>query len=320
MARDEIRPRIEDLFARMRADREAAVTTAREVLAAATDSSVKQSPEPTVDDGAAADASVPDRATTPRAEDAPGARAKAASRAKATSAARALDLVAPAARVTSNDDERRLQARDAVTEPLTGQLTRRLKRALQDEQNESLDRLRTSRRPAAIGAVLAARDDQAAPYRELAIPFLDESARAGASGSKYGPVSVGVDDLAAALAGDLASALRGRLEQALTSGGSEDLDLGAISERISSVYREWKGQKVERLALHYLVAAHERGCFLSHPEGTPLRWIVDDEGPCPDCEDNGLAGPTPRGEPFPTGQLHPPAHMGCRCLLTPTSS
>jgi hypothetical protein len=69
--------------------------------------------------------------------------------------------------------------------------------------------------------------------------------------------------------------------------------------------------------MHYLVAAHERGGFLARPEGTPLRWLVDDEGPCPDCEDNALAGPTPRGERFPTGQLHPPAHLGCRCLLTP---
>jgi hypothetical protein len=83
------------------------------------------------------------------------------------------------------------------------------------------------------------------------------------------------------------------------------------------VYREWKVQKVERLAVHYLIAAHERGGFLAHPEGTPMRWLVDDDGPCPDCDDNALAGPTPRGEAFPTGQLHPPAHLGCRCLLAP---
>ena len=28
-----------------------------------------------------------------------------------------------------------------------------------------------------------------------------------------------------------------------------------------------------------------------------------------------LAGPTVKGEAYPTGQLHPPAHAGCRCLL-----
>jgi hypothetical protein len=30
-----------------------------------------------------------------------------------------------------------------------------------------------------------------------------------------------------------------------------------------------------------------------------------------------LAGPTPKGQAYPTGQLHPPAHHGCRCLLVP---
>jgi DivIVA domain-containing protein len=269
LAREEIRPRIEDLFARIRADREAATTSARQVLAA----TPEQEPQ-----------------------DAPL-------------------LVAEAP--TSNADEGRLQARDAVTEPLVGQLTKRLKRALQDEQNASLDRLRTSRGHVTVDHVLAAVDDQRAPYRSLTVPFLEQAARAGAAASPFGPVAVGVDDLAGQLAEDLAGALRTRLDTVLAAGAREELDLSGIGERISSVYRDWKVQKLERLAMHYLVAAHERGGFLAQPEGTPLRWIVDDEGPCPDCEDNALAGPTPRGESFPTGQLHPPAHLGCRCLLTP---
>jgi hypothetical protein len=41
----------------------------------------------------------------------------------------------------------------------------------------------------------------------------------------------------------------------------------------------------------------------------------DDGGPCPDCDDDALAGPTRKGDAFPTGQLHPPAHPGCRCVL-----
>ena len=281
LAREEIRPRIEDLFARIRADREAATASARQVLAdAGGESSREAEPRPSssvlVDDA-------------PRAVEVP----------------------------TTDADENLLQARDAVLEPLAAQLTKRLKRALQDEQNASLDRLRTSRGTVTVDQVLAGPDDQRAPYRTLAGPFLEQAARAGSAASRFGPVSVGIDDLAAQLADDLAGALRGRLDHALTDGASEGLDLAGLGERISAVYREWKVQKIERLALHYLVAGHERGGFLAHPEGTPLRWLVDDEGPCPDCEDNALAGPTPRGERFPTGQLHPPAHLGCRCLLTP---
>ena len=277
LAREEIRPRIEDLFARIRADREAATASAREVLASA-------EPE------AAPSSVLVDEQPRP---------------------------ATAAPQPTTDADENLLQARDAITEPLVGQLTKRLKRALQDEQNASLDRLRTSRGTVAVDQVLAAPDDQRGPYRSIAAPFLEEAARAGSAASRFGPVSVAVDDLASQLADDLAGALRGRLDAALTAGASEGLDLAGLGERISAVYREWKVQKLERLAVHYLVAAHQRGGFLAHPEGTPLRWLVDDEGPCPDCEDNALAGPTPRGERFPTGQLHPPAHLGCRCLLTP---
>jgi DivIVA domain-containing protein len=268
LAREEIRPRIEDLFARIRADRERTTASAREVLAKPDD-------------------------------------------------ARVLVADVPAEVPTSDADESRLQARDALTEPLAGQLTKRMKRALQDEQNATLDRLRTSRGSLDVDHLLSSRDDQRSPYRALAHPFLEQAGRAGSSASPFGAVAVAVDDLAQLLAEDLADALRSRLDTVVTAAASEGLDLAGLGERISSVYREWKVQKLERLAMHYLVAAHERGGFLAQPEGTPLRWLVDDEGPCPDCDDNALAGPTPRGEAFPTGQLHPPAHLGCRCLLTP---
>jgi DivIVA domain-containing protein len=273
LAQEEIRPRIEDLFARIRADREQSVASAREVLALADEI------EEAVAEPAAMTNGV---AVTPSPTDA---------------------------------DERRLQARDAITEPLAGQLTRRLKRALQDEQNASLDRLRTSRSSLHVDAILSSAAEQAAPYQQIAAAFLDQAARAGAAASPYGQVAVAVDDLAAQLADDLTGAVRARLDQVLGA-TSDDVDEAGLSERISAVYREWKVSKVERLAVHYLIAAHERGGFVAQPEGMPLRWIVDDDGPCPDCEDNALAGPTPRGTAFPTGQLHPPAHVGCRCLLT----
>jgi DivIVA domain-containing protein len=294
---EEIRPRIEDLFARIRADREAATASARQVLAATAtesdDTGATDAP-PAVDD---ATTTTIDATTT--TDDAPPAAAD------------------PTA---TDSDEHRLQARDAVVDPLVGQLTKRLKRALQDEQNATLDRLRTSRGPATTADQLLSRpDDQATPYRHLALPFLEQAARAGAAAATtFGPIAVPADDLAAQLADDLAGAVRTRLHQVLEAARNEALDLPDLSERISAVYREWKVQKVERLATHHLVAAHERGGFLAQPEGTPLRWLVDDDGTCPDCDDNALAGPTPRGEAFPTGQLHPPAHLGCRCLLAPT--
>ncbi len=282
---EEIRPRIEDLFARMRAEREATTASARAVLAAA--------PAATPTSVATMEALEPEPEPEP-------------------------DSGPVAAPVASDADEHRLQTRDAAIEPLVAQLTKRLKRALQDEQNASLDRLRTSRGKPTVEQILSRADDQSLPYRHLALPFLEEGGRAGASASPFGPTPIATDDLAAQLADDLAGALRVRLDGVLSIAASDDLELGALSERISAAYREWKVSKVERLAMHYLVAAHERGGFLAHPEGTALRWIVDDDGPCPDCEDNALAGANPRGQAFPTGQLHPPAHLGCRCALVAT--
>ena len=53
--------------------------------------------------------------------------------------------------------------------------------------------------------------------------------------------------------------------------------------------------------------------------GAQLEWVAvagSGDAPCPDCEDNGLSGAQRPGEEFPTGHRHPPAHPGCRCLLT----
>ena len=55
------------------------------------------------------------------------------------------------------------------------------------------------------------------------------------------------------------------------------------------------------------------------PDGAVLRWIPLVEGRCADCDDNALE-PTVKGRAFPTGQAHPPAHPGCRCLLAPAVS
>ena len=267
---EELRPKIEDLFARIRAERGPASPVSAESAATA----------------------------------APGPSSEAAEE----------EPRGPSSS-SPQDDEHHLQQRDAVVEPLVGQLARRLKRAVQDEQNAGLDRLRTNRGRGGADVVLGAPATQPAPYRYAALPFLEEAARSATANAPFGPVAVGVDDLASGLAEELAAAIRARVERVLDEAAREDVDLATVSERISSVYREWRAQRVEQLATHHLVAAWSRGTFVATPEGTPLRWIVDDDGPCPDCDDNALAGSVPRGQPFPTGQLHPPAHPGCRCTI-----
>ena len=61
----------------------------------------------------------------------------------------------------SQVSEPSVQRRDAAVEGIESKLARRLKRALQDEQNEVLDRLRSSRAGAGATDVLPSPADQA---------------------------------------------------------------------------------------------------------------------------------------------------------------
>src|SRR5207237_1717350 len=121
-----------DLFARLRAEREAAVTKAEEVLQKSEEASVAEAevPAETVDDTVEADIS----------DDVSG-----------SDEARAL-----------------LDRRDQCIEPVASDLVRRLKRVLQDEQNEILDRLRQTRGRTRTEDALPSAAAQAGRYRDAA--------------------------------------------------------------------------------------------------------------------------------------------------------
>jgi hypothetical protein len=205
-------------------------------------------------------------------------------------------------------------------------LTRKLKRALQDEQNDLLDRLRGLRGELTAERVLPDPSAQAARYTEAARALAEQAAAAGA---RFAAETLGrkrsatdhpsVDDLVDEAANNVVEPLRRRLEQAISR--SADEDQSVLVDSLGAAYREWKSQRVERVAGDVLAAAFARGTWQATPPGTTMRWIVEDvDGPCPDCDDDALAGSLPKEEPFPTGQHHPPAHTGCRCLLVPSPS
>ena len=272
---------VDELFARIRAGRADAVARAHEVLGA--------------DPGAPIQAAAP----APAGE-APGGKQ-------------------PEHRPGPTDEESLLRRRDTAVEGIEAKLARKLKRALQDEQNEVLDRLRSARAGADPESVLHSPGEQADRYRQAAEELLRTSAVAGAAiaaaGEEGRPEAPDVADVVTDLASALAEPLRRALQRAL---GGDGTDQAAVSERIGAAYRECKAQRIEGLAGDAVTAAFGRGTLAALPAGAASRWVVDDDGrPCPDCDDNALAGPTPAGEAFPTGQPHPPAHAGCRCLLAP---
>ena len=108
--------------------------------------------------------------------------------------------------------------------------------------------------------------------------------------------------------------VRERIAAAIDAG--EEGDTGGLVERIGARFREWKNQALENALADALAMSWSRGVYDGSPDGTVLRWIPLVEGRCADCDDNGLE-PTVKGSSFPTGQAHPPAHPGCRCLLAP---
>jgi hypothetical protein len=212
----------------------------------------------------------------------------------------------------------RLTERNQMLSPVVSTLVRRLKRALQDDQNDILDRVRAE---GGWGPeILPAADEHERRYVTAAIEHLKDAARSGATFAGGKPDEApAVDAVAGELAAAIVVPLRRRLDGA---GASVDAgDDSALIEHVGAAFRDWKGARVERLAGDEALAAFSQAFLAAAPQTSSLQWIVDDGGArCPDCDDNALAGPIRRGEAFPTGHSCPPAHAGCRCLLTPAEA
>ncbi len=205
--------------------------------------------------------------------------------------------------------------RDEALEPLVIGLVRRVKRSLQDEQNELLHALRRSKHGPAL-TLLPELDRHLGIFQAAALDIVQDAYSAGVA-TVGGEASQIVDahavarELTAAFASELVLPLRERLADALapTTG-----DWSQVGERLGAHYRELKTQRVDAASRDVVVAAWARGGYDAVPEGAALRWVVDPTAACPDAEDNALE-PTAKGCPFPTGQAFPPAHPGCRCFV-----
>ncbi|MFN0092260.1 MAG: DivIVA domain-containing protein [Acidimicrobiales bacterium] len=213
-------------------------------------------------------------------------------------------------------DQALLRRRDALADGSVKDLARQLKRALSDDQNQLLEMIRTHKGVLA-DAELPAEAEQVAEYEQRVLPELAAAAAAGRrfsgpDGHPAGEPEVG--DLAAELAAGITQPLREKLTRAFDDAAG---DADNLAGRVRAVYREARSRSVNQLADHYVLAAFNRGAAAGLG-GAPGRWVCDQCGP--DCQDNALAGPVPAGEAFPTGHLHPPAHVGCRCLLGPVGS
>jgi DivIVA domain-containing protein len=210
--------------------------------------------------------------------------------------------------------------RDQLIGPIVKALARRLKRTLQDNQNELLDALRSKGFHWSTD-LLPDETEHLDSYATAALPALEQAAEAGVTFAGTGTSAAPGTDALLGIGHELAESVVGPLRRRLSGGeGLEDAEESVVADHVGSAFREWKGERIERLAGDHVVAAFSAATIAAAggDKSTRLEWVaVSDTGdaPCPDCEDNGLNGSLLPGEEFPTGHLHPPAHPGCRCLL-----
>ncbi len=230
----------------------------------------------------------------------------------------------------ATEAERLVAERDDMLDAIIARMARRLKRAMQDDQNLLLHRLRAD-----TGQyrqeLLASEEDQRRGLVEASVDFLGDAFDAGVTFARN---HLGAEEAAALdaeeinrsavgsgaseLADTVVTLLRRRLleEDAEGPGPSEE----EAAELVSAAYREWRGERIERLVADHVIGAFSGGVRAASGK-TTLRWVTagNDDG-CADCDDNALADGVGEGERFPTGHMHPPAHAGCRCLVVPTPS
>ena len=170
-----------------------------------------------------------------------------------------------------------LDRRDELTGRLESSLARKLKRALQDEQNSLLDRLRSLKGPVTAADVLPSIEEQPDRFVDAGRPVLEQAVQAGSElvASFYGEAAgahvglEGIDDLAEELGKAITEPLRQRLELAFRSSNEDPAD---VAEALAASYREWKTHRIEAAARDQVAAAFARGVLpgLSRRVRAPL--------------------------------------------------
>ena len=303
-------PSVDELFARIRAGtaaaqeaaaQEATVATEPPAVAPAKEAAAKEAPakEGVVKEAPVAGAKVPDPV-----EAAPDIGTQAADD-TTEEPAPVEDEVPP------GPDDPLIARRDELVTPISSRLSRTIKRTLGDDQNRLLDRLRNA--PAAeLDDLMGSEDEHIGAFAAAARSHLDEAFAAGTifvgAGAATIPRGNAVEQASTALARTVVTTLRRQVDE-----GSGD-----PADRIGAAFREWRGERVERLVGDQTTQAFSAGVAAASADGK-VRWVLTTASGCSDCEDNALAGAVSGSEAFPTGHAHPPAHSGCRCLIAPAT-
>ena len=204
-----------------------------------------------------------------------------------------------------------IAVRDESIAKFSSSILRKAKKQLQNEQNELLDALRTTKSKKRLKA------DEVLPSIDAHIKIWEENLREeiesvfelGAKSVSNKKVAI-TDEIQKNIISWVITPLRESLSTAIDEGEVADL-----STRVGAKYREWRNSDLKIALSDVLCSTYSNGVLNAAPKDSMLSWMVEKPGKCVDCDDNALE-PTKVNEQFPTGQSCAPAHSGCRCVIT----
>jgi len=219
-------------------------------------------------------------------------------------------------------DPARFEERNEELSPVVVAMARKLKRVLADEQNTVLGHVRAKRSSLDIDAVLGSEAEHSARY---ATAVAEDSMAAASAGAKSVKAAGGSSRrvtqkaiAAHAVSAITAGLVAGFREDARIAIGEAEGDREVLLGLIRDVYRSWKTERIDSHVDDIACSSYSHGAYLALEPGSRITWMAEpDTNCCSECEDNSLGGSVVRGDDFPTGHSHPPAHAGCRCLVAP---
>ncbi len=205
-------------------------------------------------------------------------------------------------------------ARDVAVTRAGANLKRQLRRALNDDQSDVLDRLRQGRGDITVDELRPV-DEQIEHYLGPLRRGLSDIAAAGArAGGLDQPAPASLDNLVDQLAAYVVDRVRTPTSQAIVEADHRDRE--RILEPIRSGYRDFRNLGLPDLVTDALNEAFAVGLYDSIDDGAPVVWHVDPRtDPDPVCEVNRDRTGLVKGEPFPSGHVRPLSLPGCRCLV-----
>jgi cell division septum initiation protein DivIVA len=204
--------------------------------------------------------------------------------------------------------------RDIALVRILPRVIRRAKRTFTDEQKLILVAL-DGASVTDVADLIPGPDEHAATHSSVLRRDLEAAAAAGVDvlGGELTDDAVDLTEALSVVATAIAGEIRSRLEAIIAEAAGDN---EAIATSVRAMYRDLRRDVVEPRVTDAVLHAYSAGMIAAAPSGSAWRWIASaGTEPCPECEDNALAGLVEAGAPFPTGHLAPPAHLGCRCDL-----